>query len=336
MAPPTPVGGPPMLTLSNGVSMPMVAVGTGNVRSALPRRRGGRRARAPRGALLAMLNVSFGVGFRHLDTSEVYPLHDEVGEALDAQLSVGALTRANFFVTSKVDPTRRPGRPSSVCRPDGSGCFAAMLAAANSTVQRMRTHVDLLLLHRPPKREGDAKAQCARLRESWRGLEDAYARGLARAIGLSNVCSGLLRCLAASAKTAPHVVQYMLHVGMGPDPYGYRAWVKAQWGAAVMAYSVLGGVEGDFGRITSQPTVQRIAAAHRTGGANVALSWVAQLGVPLIVLSTSAAHLRDDLSLFGTPPWGRLSEGEMRELSSLRNPPGRPSHWGDCVDTRLG
>lgn len=199
----------------------------------------------------------------------------------------------------------------------------------------MGTHVDLLLLHRPPKREGDTAAQCARLRESWRGLEDAYARGLARAIGLSNVCGGLLQCLASSVRTPPHVLQYMLHVGMGPDPYGYRAWAKARWGAQYMAYSVLGGVEGDFGRITAQPLVQRIARAHGTGGANVALSWVAQLDVPLIVLSSSRAHLKDDLSIFGNPPWGRLSADEMRQLSHLREPPGRPSHWGDCADTSL-
>lgn len=312
--------------------MPMLAIGTGNVRPPAPRGRRGRRVRAPRGTLRTFLNASFGVGFRHVDTAEVYPLHDEVGEEVQWQLTAGGMRRDELFVTSKVDPTRRPGRPQSVCMPNGAGCFMAMSAAANSTVRRMGTHVDLLLLHRPPRREGDAAAQCARLRESWRGLEDAHARGLARSIGLSNVCGGLLECLASSARTPPHVLQYMLHVGMGPDPFGYRAWARSRWRAQYMAYSVLGGVEGDFGRITSHPLVQRIATAHHTGGANVALSWVAQLGVPLIVLSSNLAHLKDDLSLFSTPPWGRLTDAEMAQLSALKQPPGRPSHWGDCAD----
>ena len=207
--------------------------------------------------------------------------------------------------------------------------------AANSTVRRLGTHVDLLLLHRPPKREGDAKAQCARLRESWRGLEAAHAQGLARSIGLSNCCAPLLRCLASSAKTKPAVLQYMHHVGMGIDPFGYRGWAAKTWGAVTMAYSVLGGVEGDFGRITGSPVVGRIAKAHRTGGANVALSWVAQLNLPLIVLSGNKDHLRDDLELFRSPPWGKLTAAEMEELSELRSPPGRPSHWGDCKDSAV-
>lgn len=243
--------------------------------------------------------------------------------------------REEVFLTSKVDPTRKPGRRGAVCRPDGTGCFDAMRSAANRTVARLGTHVDLLLLHRPPKQERDPQAQCRRLRESWRGLEEAQRRGEARAIGLSNCCAQLLECLAATAKTPPAVVQYMHHVGMGVDVYGYRRWAQRTWGAAYMGYSVLGGVEGDFGKIVGQRLVQRIATAHNTHGANIALSWVAQLGMPFVVLSGNAAHLKEDLRLFGTPPWGRLSAEEMAQLSALRVPRGRPSHWGDCRDEPL-
>ena len=177
--------------------------------------------------------------------------------------------------------------------------------------------------------------QCRRLRESWRALEEAQRRGEARSIGLSNCCGHLLQCLAATAKIPPAVVQYMHHVGMGVDVYGYRGWVQRTWGAAYMGYSVLGGVEGDFAKIVGQPLVQRIATAHRTHGANVALSWAAQIGLAFVVLSGNPAHLADDLRLFDTPPWGRLTEEEMASLSELRVPRGRPSHWGDCRDAPL-
>ena len=223
----------PLLRLNTGAMMPMLAIGTGKISPpASGRRRGRRKERPARGALLGLLNASLSIGFRHIDTSEVYPLFDEVGDALRL------FPRTEMFLTSKVDPTRKPGRPGASCRPDGGGCFAAMSAAANSTVRRLGTHVDLLLLHRPPKREGDGNAQCARLRELWRGLEDAYARGLAKAIGLSNCCGPLLECLVGSARTPPAVLQYMLHVGMGPAPLGYRQWAKKTWGAEYMAYSV--------------------------------------------------------------------------------------------------
>ena len=136
-------------------------------------------------------------------------------------------------------------------------------------------------------------------------------------------------------KTPPAVLQYMHHVGMGPAPLGYRGWAERTWGAVYMAYSVLGGVEGDFARIVGASAVRRVAEAHRTSGASVALSWVAQLGMPFVVLSSSAAHLRDDLRVFERPPWGALSAAEMEELSALREPPGWPSHWGDCRDRAI-
>ena len=285
------------------------------------------------GSVRAQVNASLRLGFRAIDAAEVYPLFDEVGVAMRDS----GVPRSELFLTSKVDPTRKPLRKSARCEADGTGCYDAMRAAANSTVARLGTHVDLLLLHRPPKQErADPAAQCARLRASWRALEDAQRAGLARAIGLSNCCGGLLTCLHASATIKPAVLQYMQHVGMGVDRYGYRAWARKAWGAAYMGYSVLGGVEGDFARIVGQPLVQSIATSHGgTHGANIALSWAAGLGMPFVILSGNAAHLRDDLRLFDDPPWGALTAEEMRQLDALDKPPGRPSHWGDCRDAPL-
>ena len=310
--------------------MPMLSIGTGA--TPRPRARGRRRMRGSvPGSVRSLVNTSLHLGFRGIDTAEVYPLFEEVGEAI----RLSGLPRAQVFLTSKVDPTRKFGRRGASCLPDGTGCFEAMRSAANRTSAKLGTYVDLLLLHRPPKQLGDPQAQCRRLLESWRALEDAQRRGIARSIGLSNCCGHLLKCVAAAAATRPAAVQYMQHVGMGPDRFGYRKWAETTWGAAYMGYSVLGGVEGDFGRIVSQPLVQRIAQAHSTQPANVALSWVAQLGMPFVVLSGNVAHLKDDLRLFDAPSWGKLSPSEMEALSALDAPPGRPSHWGDCRDAPL-
>ena len=58
------------------------------------------------------------------------------------------------------------------------------------------------------------------------------------------------------------------------DPYGYLDWTRRR-GIAFIAYSVLGGVEGDFGRITTSAPVVGAAAAHtygfRTTAATIAL-----------------------------------------------------------------
>ena len=95
-----------------------------------------------------------------------------------------------------------------------------------------------------------------------RGRVAAVARGRARAHGVSNFCVPLLRCLVGdeAGRVHPHVVSGMLHVGMGADPLGYLSWAR-EHGAVFQAYSVLGGVEGDFGRITPAPAVRRVASA---------------------------------------------------------------------------
>ena len=103
-----------------------------------------------------------------------------------------------------------------------------------------------------------------------------------------------------------------------------------------MAYSVLGGAEQDFAKITASAAVARVARAHgNTHPANIAVQWVAALRVPFVVISTKPGHLRDDLQVFGEPPWGRLSESETRELSRATEPSGRPSYWADCEDEKI-
>ena len=227
----------PTVTLNTGARMPMLAYGTGMLPMnsvAKPGRRGGGAALRDRSAI-PFVNVSLELGYTHVDTSEMYPGFDELGALLRPH-------RHRIFLTTKVDPTLR--QTAEACRADGIGCNAAMLAAANATVRRLGTVPDLLLLHRPPPRQGlGTGAQCRRLVASWRGLEEAQHHGFARAIGLSNVCGSLLRCLSRfRLQIKPAVVQYMHHVGMGPDPMGYKSFAARAFGSVYMAYSVLGGV----------------------------------------------------------------------------------------------
>ena len=321
----------PTIKLNTGAHMPMMAFGSGmlpinSVRDFVPRERKNHRSALPH------VRMALALNFTHIDTSEVYPGFQDLADVLRPH-------RERLFVTSKVDPTIRIGRPSATCDADGTGCDVLMLVAANQTRRRLGFAPDLLLLHKPPKRESrnrsDSAAQCRRMQSLWRGLEMAQRRGFAKAIGLSNVCGHLLSCLSRTAAIPPAVLQYMQHVGMGSDPLGYRAYGQRVWNAVPMAYSVLGGANQDFEKIANAPAVVQIAKAHGTHGANVALSWVAQLGYPLVVISSNGEHLADDLHAFDEPPWGRLTKEEMATLSALREPHGRPSYWGDCDDERV-
>ncbi len=308
--------GTPHVELANGVLLPMVAYG----------HRDGK-------GLDARVDAALAAGLCHFDTAEVYRGRRELASLLRKR------PRASFFLTAKIDPTM-PRTRRRECRADGGGCEAIVARAADALATEFGgAPIDLLLLHRPPlpQKGDDAAAQCTRARALWRGMVAAVARGRARAHGVSNFCVPLLRCLVGdeAGRVHPHVVSGMLHVGMGADPLGYLSWAR-EHGAVFQAYSVLGGVEGDLQNIVAQPAVARIAAAHGTSAAAVAMRWVAQRRLPFVTHSSSVAHLRDNLRLFDDATWapsGRaLSDAEVRALDSVGAPAGSPSHWGECTE----
>ena len=102
-----------------------------------------------------------------------------------------------------------------------------------------------------------------------------------------------------------------------------------------MIYSVLGGVKNDLAHIVGSATIGRIAAAHNVSAAEVAMRWVAQLGVPMVTLSSRREHQARMLGLFGDS-WS-LTDDEMDTLSALTEPSGSPSAWamGACSDEEI-
>ena len=158
------------------------------------------------------------MGYKHLETAEVYPKFIELGPVLRS------VPRHTYFLTTKVDLT--VGSRRRACKDSGEGCFTVALAAAQEVVGKLGVkHVDLLMLHRPPVlTSGGAAAQCARVREQWRALEQLHHDGVARAIGVSNFCVPLVQCLLQTARVRPAVVSQMHRVGMGHDPYGFVSW----------------------------------------------------------------------------------------------------------------
>ena len=228
-------------------------------------------------------------GHRAVDTS-AYASFDSIGAVLEK------FPRDSYFLTSKVTHAstaqcRQEGRSAR----DAGGC--AELVSVVTNVATLRTsHIDLMLLHRTPHRvRDDPKAQCAMLRGLWRGLEAARSAGHARAIGVSNCCGSCMRCLLETpGATVPAVWQQMHHVGMGDDPYGYISWARSK-GIVYMAYSVLGGVMGDIGKIgassAARPRRRRRSGPQVPEGGAAAAPLVAlSLGEPSRPTSSSGTR----------------------------------------------
>jgi 2,5-diketo-D-gluconate reductase A len=129
------------------------------------------------------------VGYRHIDTAEMYGNEREVGEAIHAS----GLDRADVFVTSKLN--------NGYHRPDD-----ARRAFGRTLAELGFDYVDLFLIHWPlPKLyDGDFVS-------TWRTLEEFRADGRARSIGVSNFQVDHLERLAAETDVVPAVNQIELH-----------------------------------------------------------------------------------------------------------------------------
>ena len=274
----------PSIRLNNGVLMPMVSLGTWQYNSSVAE---------------STVKLGLSQGVTHIDTAFTYYNQDGVGAALKT------VPRSSYFLTTKVPDCGRMG-----------GCTDQYKNLTDAIAYDLThlgvDHVDLMLVHWPPQTNDGKPLDCHAVQEDWRAMEDAYAAGKARAIGVSNFCPNALQCLMRTAKVTPAVNQVMYHIGMGADPGGIKTYCDSL-GIRLQAYSPLG--DGSLELITGK-MVGDIGKAHGVSGASVSLRWATQHGVPLSTKSTSAKHLAEDLAIYSF----KLSDAEMATLDASPTP----------------
>lgn len=159
-----------------------------------------------------------------------------------------------------------------------------------------------MLLHEPCESHAGTAA-------SWRALQLAHAKGLARAIGVSNFAQADLAAAIDGAKALggvlPAVNQCSMSIGHRDQPL--IAYCK-QLGITYEAYSPLRHVDLSDARIGA------VAKAHGKSAAQVALRWVIQQDVPLATSpGASKQFALQDLELDSFT----LTPDEMDALSAL-------------------
>src|SRR3954471_19183300 len=188
------------------------------------------------------------VGYRHIDTAEMYQNEKGVGDAVRAS----GLPRGEVFVTSKLN--------NGFHRPDD-----ARKAFDESLSTLDIGHVDLFLIHwpLPTLYDGDVVS-------TWQVLEEFKADGRARSIGVSNFQIPHLERLAAETGTVPAVNQIEAHPYFTNDEV--RDYDRAH-GIATEAWSPIaqGGVLGD-------PVIVEIAQKVGRTPAQVTLRWHIERG----------------------------------------------------------
>ena len=291
--------------LNTGAAMPLVGLGTWKSKP---------------GAVANAVECALRCGYRHIDAAAVYANEAEVGAGIAAFLATSGderppVTRGDLFVTSKLwNSEHHPDDVEAACR--------------KTLADLGLEYLDLFLVHWPcafqrgqghfPRSPGSGRVLYAAdvaPSETWAAMEALVAKGLVRAIGLSNFNAAQVDAVCAAATTVqPAVLQVECHPLLNQAPLIAHARKN---GMAVMGYSPLGSgkagllapEQGVAGRV-----VARVAAAHPgKSAAQVLLRYQVQRGVCVIPKSVTPARIAANRDVWDFA----LSAEEMAALDAL-------------------
>ena len=258
----------PSIELNDGKSIPQLGFGVFQI---------------PPDETAEAVKRALDIGYRHIDTAEMYGNEKEVGQGIrDA-----GLDREEVFVTSKLN--------NGFHKPDDAR------RAFDQTLQSLGSdYVDLFLIHwpLPTLYDGDFVS-------TWKVLEEFAKDGRARSIGVSNFQPAHLDRLAAETGTVPAVNQIEVH------PYFANDQVRAygrEHGIATEAWSPIAQ-----GKVLDDQVITRIADAQGKSPAQVVLRWHIQRGDIVFPKSVTPERVKSNFELFDFD----LDGSDMDAISAL-------------------
>ncbi len=261
---------------ANGAKIPAIGLGTWELRGRTCAR---------------LVEQALRLGYRHIDTAQVYENEREVGEGLRAS----GTRRDDVFVTTKVWTTHFA--PNDLER-----------STKESLAKLRLSEVDLLLLHWPNPQ--------VPLEETLGALAHVKKLGMARHIGVSNFTVALIEQAVAACPEPLVCDQVEYH------PYLDQTKVLeacARHGMALVAYSPVAR-----GRIKSDETLVLIGQTHGKTAAQICLRWLVQQNVAAIPRTSRIERLSENINIFDFA----LSPDEMHQISQMGSAKGRLTDFG--------
>ena len=258
----------PTIALNDGTSIPQLGFGVFQV---------------PPEETAATVTTALEVGYRHIDTAEMYQNEAGVGEALKAS----GLSRDEIYVTSKLN--------NGFHEPD------AARRAFDETMDKLGLDVlDLFLIHwpLPTLYDGDFVS-------TWRTLAELKEQGRVRSVGVSNFEPAHLDRIVEETGVVPVVNQIEVH------PYFTNEDARKgshRHDVAVEAWSPIAK-----GKVVDDATIQEIAQKHGKTPSQVTLRWHVERGDIVFPKSMKKERMEENFAIFDFS----LSDEEVASIGAL-------------------
>lgn len=258
----------PRITLNDRSTIPQLGFGVYQV---------------PPAQTAATVTTALEIGYRHIDTAQMYGNEEGVGQAVAAS----GIPRDELYVTTKLDNGNH--RPDDVRR-----TFDESLARLGLD------HVDLFLIHwpLPTSYDGDYVS-------TWKAMTELRADGRARSVGVSNFHAAHLERIVDETGEIPAVNQIEAHPYLTND--GLRAFSHTH-GITVEAWAPIAR-----GQVNDEEVIRRIGKRHGKTPAQVTLRWHVERHDVVFPKSLREERMRENFDIFDF----QLSPDEVAEITAL-------------------
>ncbi|WP_319431252.1 aldo/keto reductase [Mycobacterium sp. RTGN5] len=258
----------PNLTLNDGTSIPQLGFGVFQI---------------PPDETASAVRTALEIGYRHIDTAEMYQNEKGVGEGIRDS----GIDRGEVYITSKLN--------NGFHKPDDAR------RAFDGTIEALGfDYVDLFLIHwpLPGLYDGDFVS-------TWQALEEFKKDGRARSIGVSNFQIHHLEQLARDTETVPAVNQIEVHPYFANDAlrgYGIDHSILTEAWSPIAQGAVLG-----------DPVIGAIAERLGKSAAQVVLRWHIERGDIVFPKSVTPERIKENTEIFDF----ELSDEDIDAITAL-------------------
>lgn len=228
---------------------------------------------------IAAVKEALEVGYRHIDTAQVYGNESFVGRAVKES----NIARDDIFLTTKLW--------------NDNQSFDDVIPSFKQSLKNLQTdYIDLFLIHFPVTELR---------RPAWRKMEELYKSGVAKSVGVSNYTVKHLKELMAESDIKPVVNQVELHVFLQqPELVKYCQ----ENNIVLEAYSPLA-----HGNKLDNELLTSLASKYSKTSAQIMLRWCIQQGFVILPKSVTPSRIKENFEVFDF----EIDESDIKLMASL-------------------